>query len=177
MSRLRKLSPWVTYYKELDVFFKEDPQVKVVYDEEENEVKLYVDNTTKANALAELLPAEETWGNVTLRITVIPSNRRLGATQYAQPILAALNGNKAVSFTTIIDGISSNPLTYIVFVNEVVQYFSDDLGDIYGQTSTLYQEIAKNIFGNIDGVYFCTDKPDTFAGYAISGNAICRSSN
>ena len=50
-----------------------------------------------------------------------------------------------------------NPITYVVFVNEVVQYFNDDLGDVYGQCSTLYQEIAKDVFGETEGVFFCTD--------------------
>ena len=56
MARIRKSAPWVDYYYELEVMFKEDPEVRVVYDEEAYEVKLFVDSMTKANALAELLP-------------------------------------------------------------------------------------------------------------------------
>ena len=48
-------------------------------------------------------------------------------------------------------------MTFIVFEKVVVQWFSDSIGDWYGLTSTLYQDLAKDIFGNIDGVYFCTD--------------------
>ena len=176
MARIRKSAPWVDYYYELEVMFKEDPEVRVVYDEEAYEVKLFVDSMTKANALAELLPMEKKFGNVTMQVVIIPANKKLDGERNSI-WQAAFNGNPIVSKMETVDGVLSNPITYIVFRNEVVQYFNDDLGDIYGQCSTLYQEIAKNIFEEHDGVFFCTDKPATFAGYTISGNAICRSSN
>ena len=47
----------------------------------------------------------------------------------------------------------------MVFQNKVVQYFSDNMQDINGFTSTLYQEIAKELFGVDGGLYFCTDLP------------------
>lgn len=44
-------------------------------------------------------------------------------------------------------------------VNKVVQYFNDDLGDAHGVCSTLYQEIAKDVFGEHEGIFFCTNLP------------------
>lgn len=58
------------------------------------------------------------------------------------------------------EGIFSNPITYIVFKNKVVQFWNDDLSDIYGNRSTLYQDIAKEIFGESSGIFFCTDKEE-----------------
>lgn len=43
-----------------------------------------------------------------------------------------------------------------MFKNKVVQYFNDDLSDANGVCSTLYQEIAKRIFGENPMIYFCT---------------------
>ena len=43
-----------------------------------------------------------------------------------------------------------------VFAKEVVQYWNDSLSDPYGKVSTLYQDIAKDIFEDTDGVMFCT---------------------
>ena len=75
MSKLGLSSPWVNFYRELEALFAKDPEVKVVYDEEKNDVKLYVDNLAKADALAQLLPVERTFGNITITVTVIPANK------------------------------------------------------------------------------------------------------
>ena len=48
-------------------------------------------------------------------------------------------------------------ITYIIFEKEVVQYFADDLGDLHGINSTLYQDLAKEIFGESSNIHFCTD--------------------
>lgn len=58
-----------------------------------------------------------------------------------------------------VDGIMTNPMTFIVFQNKVVQYWNDDLGDINGNCSTLYQTVAKDVFGDVEGIFFCTDTP------------------
>ena len=48
---------------------------------------------------------------------------------------------------------------YIVFKNKVVQYFNDDLKDVNGFCSTLYQKIAKDIFAEngCETACYCTD--------------------
>ena len=33
--------------------------------------------------------------------------------------------------------------------------------------STLYEDIARNIFEDVDGVFFCTALPDNFSSYII----------
>ncbi len=69
----------------------------------------------------------------------------------------AFNGNDAVERVqaTKIRGLGE--LTHVVFENRVVQYFNDDISDINGLCSTLYQDIAKRVLKNIDNVFFCTD--------------------
>jgi len=163
MARMHLCSPWVTRVSELEAMFKYDNGIKIIYDDEDKqEVKMLVDNPAKAAALAELLPQEYVFGNVTLRVTIIPSNKLgFGIPHFksqADLFESAFVGNKALSFTKTLDGVFEHPLTYVVFRNEVVQYWNDDLGDIYGQCSTLFQELAKNIFGDTLGVCYCTDK-------------------
>ena len=47
-----------------------------------------------------------------------------------------------------------NSFTYVVFEKEVVQYWNDNLGDINGLRSTLYQDLAKEIFADdLQNVY------------------------
>ena len=166
MAKLKMSSPWVIFYKEVEAMFKFDREVTVVYDEDEAELKLYVDNPDKAEALAQLLPTEKIFGNVTLRVTIIPSNQfsdlkgpRIRATAFNSNIFnVAFAGNEAFCYATTLSGIYSNPLTYVVFRREVVQYYTDDLGDINGIASTLYQDIAKDIFVSQEmPVFYCTD--------------------
>lgn len=159
MARLHLSPPWVTLYNQIKVLFKEDPQVRVIYDELEYEVKLYVSNPSKAEALMALLPEEKTFGNVSLKITVVPPNVNSKLNPKVPLFEAAFENNPIVSYIHTIDdcGFLTNSITYIVFINEVVQFFNDDLGDINGNCSTLYQEAAKNVFGTQDGIFFCTD--------------------
>ena len=154
---MKLISPWINFYREICALFKRDKDVSVVYDEDENVITLYVDSATKADALDYLLPMERTFGNVTVKISVVPSNNE---GEHPENLIEdAFRGNPAYAFHKTISGILSNDITYVVFENSVVQYFNDDLGDIYGQRSCLYQDIAKDILGHNKGLYFCTDMP------------------
>lgn len=160
MARVGMSAPWVVFYREVEEMFKGDPEVKIVYDEEKNIIKLYVDNSEKATALQTLLPETRMFGSIALSIEVIPFNN-FGQIKETQNIYAtAFAGNPVLSYIRTIRGIFTNNLTYIVFKNKVVQYFNDDLGDVNGMCSTLYQNIANNIFNKNDGVFYCTDLPE-----------------
>ena len=155
MNKPKLAAPWISFYREIEAMFKEDEQVHPVYDEENNVVKLYVENQEKAEALEKILPDHRTFGNVTVTITVIPANKltEVRDTWFRK----AFEGNPAVSYITTITDVFNNPITYVVFKNKVVQYYNDDLGDVHGNRSTLYQEIAKEIFEDHEGIFFCTD--------------------
>jgi hypothetical protein len=151
------VSPWVDYYRQIEALFNKDPEINVVFDDDAPEVKLYVESSEKADALMHILPTEQAFGNVVLKITIIPADEIKESK--INIIKKAFKGNPVVSFIKSIEGISTNPFHYVVFRNEVVQYYNDDLSDFYGNKSTLYQDIANNIIGESEGVYFCTDKP------------------
>jgi hypothetical protein len=109
-----------------------------------------------------MLPTQKRFGNIIVYITVIPSNTDDG-TSLGDEYDDAFDSNGAYSFSRTVSGIMTNNITYVVFKNEVVQYFNDDLGDIYGQCSCLYEDLARAIFTDAKGVYFCTDLPDESA--------------
>ena len=153
-EKVKMSAPWVQYAHALAALFAEDEQVSVQCDEDKNIVKVRVDNALKADALSRLLPTEQDFGNVKLRISVIPAN--IHATQ-SDLFRVAFAGNKAVNDFISIEDVFTNPLTYVVFKKEVVQYWIDNLGDPHGVKSTLYQNIAADVFGEHDGVMFCTD--------------------
>lgn len=177
MARLNLSSPWVLFYHEVKAMFEQDDEVNVIYDDtslDSPKLKIYVDSDypLKALALTRLLPATKDFGGFELQITVIPSNSSRQAirkgyhsgvcteiTELHTPqeiFLAAFRNNKALSDVVGVSGIYSNPMFYVVFQRKVVQYFTDDLGDLNGVRSTLYQDIAKEIFVHLDGVYYCT---------------------
>lgn len=153
--------PWITYVNELNQLFMHDEECRVEYDNDDVVVKLYVDSPAKAAALAELLPNEVDYGNVSLQVQVIPANGddEFEYTPTARELFEMAFANNPV-FTGCVEigGIFSNTLTYVVFKNKVVQFFNDNLNDPHGNISTLYQEIAKDVFAdNIRGVCYCTD--------------------
>lgn len=158
-QKVRLTPPWVEYYYELASLFGKDPEIKISYDESKYEVKMYVNNHQKADAIATLLPTEKSFGNDKLKITVIPNNEE--ELNKAELLRVALEGNPNFSYCEMVDTFFSNPFYYFVFKNEVVQYYNDDLGDAHGVRSTLYQEIAKEIFGESNGIFFCTDITDS----------------
>ena len=159
-----KLSPpWDIYAAEVAELFKYDHKVHVLYDREEHKIALYVDDVEKAEALAKLLPEEKTFGNITMQIDVIPANGSIGALSLSNGGLykLAFRDNDAFSRVKVVHvPYMTNDITYVVFVKRVVQYYTDNLGDLYGLRSTLYQDIARDVFGCEDGVFFCTEPTD-----------------
>lgn len=154
MGELRISSPWVTYYRKIKALFGKDPQIKITYDNDAPEVKIFVENSEKAYAIAQLLPTVKSFGNVDLKVTVVPAN----VENHMQNLVeTAFKGNPA--FVEVVQTGGEGPYTfkatYALFKKEVVQYFNDDLSDAHGVTSTLYQEIAKELF-ETDDIYFCT---------------------
>lgn len=167
MAKLAILSPWFTLYGKMEAMFANDPEVRVVYEEKEEpherKINLFVDNEQKCAALDALIEHEHTFGNVTVKVECIPANAH---EKLATPLMSvqelwetALKGNGALSFVQNIN-CPLGVMNYVVFRKEVVQFFNDDLGDIYGNCSTLYQDIAKELFSHDCPVYFCTEADD-----------------
>lgn len=152
MSELKLSSPWVTYKNEIKAMFEGDPNIRIQYDEDKYEIRLYVDKQSKYDALEKILKHEQTFGNVTLKITVIPPND----VDILDVFDDAFVGNEALQYTLPIE----SPLgthRFVVFKNEVVQFFNDQLDDLNGNKSTLFQEIAKDIFVDDLAVNYCTE--------------------
>ena len=152
LNMLNISSPWVLHYRKLQAMFKEDPQVRVELDEDKYEVKLYVSDADKAEALTKLLKNSIEFGNITLKVTVIPPN--YAETDIRSLYEKALEGNEAIVDYLTIDMLDRN---YVICKNKVVQYYSDDLSDANQICSTLYQNIAKDVFVERAGISFSTE--------------------
>lgn len=165
MAKLNLASPWVLYYREVSAMFERDSEVHVLLDEDNYILKIYVEDSLKADAIAYLMPEERVFGNISLKIEVIPANKLNGRKRtlneyefkgFQDVFEAAFYKNPAFVFADEVY-LQTNMLCYVVFNKIVVQYFSDDLGSCFGLTSTLYEDLARDIFKPLDGVYYCTN--------------------
>ena len=181
MANLKMVSPWINYYEEVKAMFGEDCRVNVVFNEDEMTLKLYVEGDMKAEAISILMPHEREYGNVTLKIEVIPSNDRKANLRshsglkrtfdpsgnqyeyYESLFRTAFSGSATITYTRVITGFMDFNAAYIVFRKAVVQYHNDDISDVNGKKSTLYECIARDIFEVPTGVYFCTDTEDYYS--------------
>lgn len=158
-TALNLAAPWVEFYQEIKALFGADPAIKIDYDDDERVISLRVEGEEKAEALEALLPKEKAFGNVTVEVRVIPANAlkspRLSLFQ------KAFEGNPAFSYVKDVDASAITfGASYVVFKKEVVQFYVDNLSDMNGLRSTLYQDIAKDVFGDNAGVFFSTNCED-----------------
>lgn len=174
--KLKLSPPWVTYVNKLIALFDQDPEITIKVTN--NFVQIYVDNEEKALLLTKWLPFGKQFGNYSLSIAVYPPNiatdeqslsskLKLSAEIENLPLDRQFDlvfaHNPVYSFSYRVEGLFLNDVVYVVFKNEVVQFFNDNLNDIYGNISTLYENIARDIFeGVFDNqiVFFCTDVKD-----------------
>lgn len=161
MANMKLSPPWAIFYREIQALFGDDPEIHVVYDEQSEIVKIYVENPEKAEVLSQLLPTKKMFGRVGLDIQVIPADGKKYSTDVPENVDAtmfekAFKGNPALSYAKTFPNLFGAVVTYVVFVPEVVQFFTDDISDINGLRSTLYEDIARDVFDGIP-VNFCTD--------------------
>lgn len=164
-------SPWVLFYKEAYALFRNDPQVEVLFNNEEPELKFWVHgNDEKAAALARFMPSVKKFGNPELKISVVGDDGEpvpdINCTDQVC-IHKIFEGNGAMSYIKDVETIFGDNLTYCIFKREVVSYYSDDLTDYFGVTSTLYQYLADDIFADTlvqsGTCFFCTDIEESTA--------------
>jgi hypothetical protein len=95
---------------------------------------------------------------VKVSIVVLTSNENTETR--AELIKKAMKGNPVLSYDQAVEGVMTNPLHYFVMRNEVAQFWNDNMHDINGRESYLYEDLAREIIGEDDGVMFCTNTPD-----------------
>ena len=154
---LKLSAPWVTFVRQVKALFGKDPQIKIVYDEDNMCLDLLVDDEPKREALKQLLPDHKDFGNVSLRIRVLPST----GTGYSSPealLRTAFKGNPVFFDADTVEPDAYKSFTYISFANETVQLWNDNLSDPHGITTTLYQDIAKEVLDLPGNVHCCTQE-------------------
>lgn len=154
MAKNLKLSaPWETLHHEIVELFKGDEDVQISFDEENYIIKLHVIGERKAAALDELLPKEKVFGNVTVKIEVIPAN--MSDERLIHLIKDAFDGNPNVDEIVTLPLPTGDTVNYVLFSPEVVQFFNDDISDPRGLETTLCEKIAKDLIKK-EGLFFST---------------------
>ena len=143
-------SPWMILYHKIEALFEQDSDVCVAWDEDSKTIKVIVDRSQmeKQIALMKLLPREKQFGNITVKIEIVSDTEP----DLATLIEMAFDGNLALS------DIKTHELfnfLYVVFQPKVVQFYADELMTLDGFESTLYQEIAKDVF-ELPNVFYST---------------------
>lgn len=156
---LRLSAPWLTYTNEVKALFGEDPDIKIVYSDDEPTLILMINGEEKAEAIAKLLPTEKVFGNVILKINVVPANVDNGSPE--QLFRKAFDKNPVLSYIkTIGDSAIFGGACYVVFKKKVVQFYNDNIADVNGNKNTLLQDIAGEVLTKQNGVFYCTDVAD-----------------
>lgn len=156
MSRLKLAAPWEALHNEIEELFGHDPSIKITYDGEAQVIKLYVDGERKADAISKLIVKEKTFGNVTVKIEVIPANTTDESVYNMYK--DAFDGNPVVNDILNIKLPGGGSVNYVMFKKEVVQFYNDDTSDPYGLETTLYETIAEDIIERKSGEFFSTSR-------------------
>ncbi len=159
MARYALAAPWYTLYNELLAMFEGDKEVRVLMDGNCETIRLYIDNPRKCAALDKVLKHEHRFGDKVVTVVCVPPNDT-GVKEAPEDVETlwetAFDGNQAFAFV-IAPTTPFGTLTYVVFASMVVQFFNDDLSDVYGNRTTLYQNIATDLFQRQNNENFCTE--------------------
>lgn len=153
-TNVKLSSPWDIFVKQLKELFKYDPDIKVLYtDEEPYKIDILVDSEDKYIALTQLMPPEKEFGNVKIQINIVPSNkektdRELFETLFKEnPVFSKVVSSKLPT---------GEEIGFVLFQPWVAQYYADNLRDPYGNNNELYADIAREVFGPRDGMQYST---------------------
>lgn len=146
--------PWVIYFNQIEAMFKEDPDIQTEFDNEAKIITLKVNGDDKADAITQLLPTEKTFGNVVVKVNVVPANKENNLYDLFRK---AFSGNPIISEFISTETLWGT-LNFVVFKPKVVQYYTDDMFDVNGLRTTVYQDLAKELFEIDDEIFFCTEK-------------------
>ena len=148
--------PWDIYVSKVRALFKGDKEVVLKYDEDERILNIFVSSFKKAEALNKIMPKSVSFGNVSLTINIITPND--GTSDIADTFRAAFKDNPNVIEIVSIKDPFDNYVNYMIFKKEVIQFYDDDISDIFGLYSTLNEDIARDIFAEFKSdIRFCTD--------------------
>ena len=115
-----------------------------------------IKSVKKIAALEKVIKNVFNLGNVTLTVNFVHEREDEDVT--AQDFIDAFEGNS--NFVTVEEtskGLFQN-LVYVIFAKEILQFFNDDLSDIYGNANLIVADAANDVCNKSKEkeMYFCT---------------------
>ena len=157
MNKTKLSPPWITYVHELEKMFEDDNDISIRYDDDEKTVYMFVKSKDKADALNRILKHKVEFGKTALKINIVEPND--DEMDILDAFITAFAGNDAFEYVMPVES-PFGTQQFVVFKNKVVQFFNDQIDDINGNKTTLYQEMAKDIFKDDLAVHYCTMPKD-----------------
>lgn len=155
-DKMKLSPPWITYYHKVQALFEKDDSVTVDFDEDNCCLNIIVErDIEKGEAIQKLFPSKKVFGNNVMKINVI-TIQEPKQIPTAQIFTNAFKNNPVVENIISASDILRDDQTYIMFQNKVVQFFDDNISDYNGVCSTLYQDIAEDVFRDFADVHYCT---------------------
>ena len=154
-NQMKITSPWITYVNQVKCLFADDADALVEYNDDKKNLVLKVFDPHRADALTKLLPIRKDFGGVTLHISVVPANKETPS--FAELVEKAMDGNPHFSQLIKVPMQDGKTFNYLMFEPEVAQYWNDNLADPNGNVSTVYADLAQDVFGVVPGTFFATD--------------------
>ena len=156
---VRLSPPQYTYFKFLKYSIGNDPCVDVLDIEEvaggNYLIPIHVKSLEKARALATILNLHKNYGNINICIEIYYCNRVVAPIENIENINSllriikqALNTNCYFEFVKAAEVIPGYNSIFPVFKKEVIQFFNDDLSDLYanfnGVAADVFREVMKS---------------------------------
>lgn len=155
-DKMKLSPPWITYYHKVQALFEKDDSVTVEFDEDNYCLNIIVErDIEKGEAIQKLFPSTKVFGNNIMKINVV-TIQEPKQIPTAQIFANAFKNNPVVEDVINKSDILRDDQTYIMFQNKVVQFFNDNISDYNGVCSTLYQDIAEDVFRDFADVHYCT---------------------
>ena len=152
--------PWCKFYHEVEALFGKDPDIQVIFDEEDYTVTLYVEDEDKAYALDQILPAKKVMGNIVVTINVIPANDTVDTSKKKALYEKAFAGNPVFSRIEQVSLPMWGNYNYCIFNagESLVQFYNDELQSPWGLCTMVLEDAARDVLAGPDGMLFTTDQ-------------------
>lgn len=148
-------APWIEHFHKIEHIFISDEDVSVVYNNDTTTVSVYVRGADKAAALGKYIRPEIDFGDVTLHVNVIPDNAEKSTADTLQDAFAGNEYFAGVAEESVYGG----TITYAVFEPEVIQFWSDNIGSVFGVKTLTAEKVARDVF-HMDDALICSDIKD-----------------
>lgn len=132
-------SPWCEFYNLLKAFFANDRSITITDEGDEKDGKYVIDiSCAKVNVLAslqKLIGTQRSYGNITVEIKYISTSDAI----CDEEVIDAL-ADTGYLFDVQEAEIPLGTFTFAIMRPKVVQFYSDDISDLYGNTNLTAQD-------------------------------------